>query len=229
MVTVMYHPTEPYEIKNDFGDIGMSNPSLPTDYGWFVRGRKTLIERKHIPQDLLASINDGRLTRVTQLLIQNIEKGGRSYFLFEGFIRCDNKGFILNPDRPSGWEIDKVSGIISSIQASGIELLLSPSIKETALILISQMRWEMKGEHKSIRTRPGPASDGWGKPSYSPYMLWAYQGFPNIGAGIAEILYKAAPTFENLLAMSVEDLKELERFGKKRSESLHKFLHEGVL
>ncbi len=91
MVTVMYHPTEPYEIKSDFGDIGMSNPNLPTDYSWFANGRKTLVERKHIPQDLLASINDGRLTRVTQLLIQNIEQGGRSYFLFEGFIRCDSR------------------------------------------------------------------------------------------------------------------------------------------
>lgn len=228
MVTVMYHPTEPYEIKNDFGDIGLSNPNLPTDYGWFVRGRKSLTERKKIPQDLLASINDGRLTKVTQILIQNIEKGGRSYLLLEGFIRCNSSGFILNPDRPSGWEIDKVSGLISSIQASGIELLLSPSIKETALILISQMRWEMKGEHKSTRTRPGPTHE-WGRPSYAPYMLWAYQGFPGIGAEIAEILFNAAPTFENLLAMSVEDFIELKRFGKKRSEGLYKFLHEGKL
>lgn len=228
MVTVMYHPTEPYEIKNDFGDIGISNPNLPTDYGWFVNGQKTLIERKHIPQDLLASINDGRLAKVTQILIQNLEKGGRSYFLFEGFLRCDNRGYILNPDRPSGWEIDKVSGLISSIQASGIELLLSPSIKETALVLISQMRWEMKGEHRSTRTRPGPVHE-WGQPSFAPYMLWAYQGFPGISTVISEILFKAAPTFEDLLAMSIEDFTDLKRFGKKRSEGLYRFLHEGKL
>jgi len=226
----MYHPTEPYEIKNDFGDLGISNPNLPTDYAWFVNGLKSLIERKHIPQDLLASLSDGRLNKVTQILLENIERGGRSYLLLEGFMRCDSNGYILNPDRPSGWEIDKVSALISSIQAMGIQILLSPSMKETALVLISQMRWELKGDHRSLRTRPGPAHQPWGdRPSYAPYMIWGYQGFPGVSVVLAEILYEAASTYEKLLDMSVEDFAGLSRFGKKRSEGLHRFLHEGRL
>jgi len=55
------------------------------------------------------------------------------------------------------------------------------------------------------------------------------KGFPGIDAEIADILFNAAPTFENLLAMSVEDFTELKRFGKKRSEGLYRFLHEGKL
>jgi len=228
MVSILYSPSEPWEIKNDFGNVGISTPSIPCDYVWYCNGRKTQIERKHVPQDLLASINDGRLTKVTQILIQNIEKGGRSYLLLEGFIRCNSSGFILNPDRPSGWEIDKVSSLISSIQASGIELLLSPSIKETALILISQMRWEMKGEHKSTRTRPGPTHE-WGQPAFAPYMLWSIQGIPGVGADLAEILYGTAPTWEKLLELSIEDLQQLKRIGKKRAEGIWTFLHTGKL
>lgn len=228
MLSVMYSPSEPYEVKNDLGDYGISNPSLPVDYGWFTRGRKSLTERKHVPGDLLASLGDGRLNREVQALLENLEKGGRSYLLLEGFMRCDNKGFILNPTRPSGWEIDKVSERISTIQEMGVELLLSPSLSETALVLVSQIRWEMKDNHKSLSIRPGPVMP-WGKPSYATYVLWSYQGIPGIGADMAEILYEAAPTWENLVEMSVSDLQELKRFGVKRSESVWKFIHQGKL
>ncbi len=229
-MNIMYSPTEPYEIKHDFGDVGIStpNPPLPVDYGWFALGRKSLVERKHMPQDLLASMSDGRLNREVQYLLENLEKGGRAYLLLEGFMRCNDKGYIYNPHRPSGWEIDKVSERLSTIQDLGVKILYSPSIAETALIIISQVRWEMKSNHKSIGIRPGPIMP-WGKPSFSTYMLYSYQGIPGVGADISEILMEVAPTWEKLIAMSVEDLSELKHFGKKRSERVHRFIHQGKL
>lgn len=228
-MNILYVPNEPYEIRNDLGDYGISTPSLPVDYGWFALGIKSLVERKHIPQDLLASMSDGRLNREVQVLLQNIELGGRSYLLLEGHLDCDSSGFVLNPHRPSGWEIDKISERIATIQAMGIELLLSPSISETALVLVSQLRWEMKSTHKSLSIRPGPEKDAWNSRSYSNYIMWSYQGIPGIGADMAEVLYKVADTWGKLCNLSAQDLQQLPHFGKKRSERVYRFIHEGRL
>ncbi len=228
-MNVLYHPNEPYEIRNDLGDYGISTPSLPVDYGWFTLGVKSLVERKHIPGDLLSSMSDGRLNREVQALLENIEKGGRSYLLLEGHLECDSSGRILNPHKVSGWEIDKVSERIATIQTMGVQLLLSPSLHETALVLVSQLRWELKGDHKSLSIRPGPEKDSWNSRSYSNYIIWSFQGIPGVGADIAEILYKEAGTWKELCSMSIDDFQRLSHFGKKRSERVYRFIHEGKL
>lgn len=228
-MNILYSPSEPYEIRNDLGDYGISTPSLPVDYGWFTLGVKSLTERKHIPGDLLASMSDGRLNREVQALLENIEKGGKSYLLLEGHLECNSSGHILNPHKVSGWEIDKVSERIATIQTMGVQLLLSPSIQETALILVSQLRWEMKGDHKSLSIRPGPGKDSWNSRSYSNYIIWSYQGIPGVGADIAEILYSEAPTWKDLCSMDIDDFQQLPHFGKKRSERIYRFIHEGKL
>lgn len=229
-MNILYSPNEPYEIRNDLGDYGIPAPSLPVDYGWFTLSTKSLTERKHMPEDLLASMSDGRLNREVQALLENIEKGGRSYLLLEGKLECDSYSHIISGHKVTGWEIDKVSERLSSIQDVGIKILYSPSLHETALVLISQMRWELKGSHKSIHTRPGPDKDSWGtRPSYSNYILWSYQGCPGISSILAEILYKRASTWEELIKLSVEDIKQLNHFGSKRAERLWKFLHLGKL
>src|SRR3990167_10554714 len=133
---ILISPTEPYEIKSDFGEYGISAPHLPSDYGWYVKGNRRLVQRKHIPGDMLASVQDGRFQRDMQILLENIEQGGRSYLLLEGHWSCDKEGMILNP-RSTGWSIDKVSEMISTIQDMGAKLLLSPDMKQTALGLIS--------------------------------------------------------------------------------------------
>jgi len=224
---IMISPSEPRDIKEDFGQYGIVNPNLAADYGWYAGGRFSLVERKHIPGDFLASKSDGRLQREMQALLENIEQGGRSYLLLEGHWSCDRESMILNP-RSTGWSIDKVSEMISTIQDMGVKLLLSPDMKQTALVLISQARWELKDNHKSLSVRPGPV-EPWGRPSYSTYVVWSYQGIPGVGVDIAEVLYEAAPTWADLVKMSEQDLQELKHFGKKRSERVYKFIHEGKL
>ena len=225
---ILISPTEPYEVKEDFGEYGISAPHLPSDYGWYVKGYRSLVQRKHIPGDFLASMEDGRLARDMQILLENIEQGGKSYLLTEGFWSCDKEGMILNPIRPSGWSYEKISAQISTIQEMGIRLLHSPNISLTALVIINQVRWEMKEDHSSLSHRPGPVTE-WGKPSYASYTIWSFQGIPGVGADIAEILFKAAPTWEKLVAMDIADFQELKHFGKKRAERVYKFIHNGKL
>src|SRR3972149_1124195 len=182
---ILISPTEPYEIKSDFGEYGISAPHLPSDYGWYVKGKRSLVQRKHIPGDMLASIQDGRFQRDMQILLENIEQGGRSYLLQEGHWSCDKQGMILNPVRPSGWSYEKISELLSTVQEMGIELLISPDISMTALVIISQVRWELKEDHSSLSRRPGLVAE-WGKPSYASYTIWSYQGIPGVG-GVTSI------------------------------------------
>jgi len=225
---ILINPNEPYVIRSGFGDYGIPTPSLQVDYGWFAHGKKSLIERKHVPEDLLSSMSDGRLNREMQVVLENIEKGGNGYLLLEGFMQCNREDYIVVNGRPSGWKIDQISERLSTIQLMGVKLLLSPGIQQTPFIIVSQYRWELKDEHKSLKTRPGPVSE-WGKPSYSGYMLWSYQGIPGVGSDIAETLYEAASTWAALVKLSVEDLMELKRFGRKRAERVFRFIHEGKL
>ena len=225
---ILISPSEPYEIKSDFGEYGISAPHLPSDYGWYVNGKRSLVQRKHIPGDMLASVQDGRFQRDMQILLENIEQGGRSYLLQEGHWSCDKQGMILNPVRPSGWSYEKISELLSTVQEMGIELLISPDISMTALVIISQVRWELKEDHSSLSRRPGLVAE-WGKPSYASYTIWSYQGIPGVGADIAEILFKSASTWEQLVGMSIAEFQELKHFGKKRAERVYNFIHHGKL
>src|SRR5437773_1577819 len=75
-------------IKQHFPNYRVSN--LPVDFKLEVNGKDRWVERKIVPNDLLASVTDGRLVRQGNFLSQN-----EGFLLLEGRIEYDATGRVV--------------------------------------------------------------------------------------------------------------------------------------
>lgn len=170
--------TEPFIFKS----LGTSSIT-PERYGCdflIIKGKaKTGVQRKRFPEDLISSLADGRLYEQVHLM----GKLDRAIILFEGYGKWTGDGELLDFARFTKQQF--YSLIMSLAFEFGIEVLVVRDMKETQEFLIALESWAGKDRHSSLRTRPGPSKDSWGRIGVKEYGMHLLQSFPGVGPELA--------------------------------------------
>jgi ERCC4-type nuclease len=177
------------------------------DFSFFAQGHKWL-ERKVCPGDLLSSISDGRLSRQCQLLAST---GG--YLLLEGKLEYSPDGRVLVGRRRQGYTRKQISGLLASIQQSGVTIMWSPSALDTPEIIHEAYNISAKTGHTFIGRRARPRLENGMAPTLAQKVLYAYQG-------------QGSETLRRFLEMDEDELREIPGFGKARAYNVSKIADE---
>jgi ERCC4-type nuclease len=174
-------------------------------------------QRKTLP-DLQASLLDGRLyLELSQLQAS----GGISYgfLIIEDPLARTSDGSLLN----GTLTIDQLRSIIVKFAASGIGLLPSTNISDTARLLQSVGRYIESDGFDTIR-RPKQLRNAWGTIDSTSFSLWLLQSFPGIGPKNAKAIHDHFGTVPIAWTVTASELQAIPGIGKKMAETLIKAL-----
>lgn len=212
--------TEPFNFKT----LGKSS-TLPEKYGCdfliVARGLKTGVQRKKFPNDLLASLSDGRLyQQVHQMVALD-----RAVVVLEGYGKWTMDGELMDFQ---AFTKHQLYSLIASLSFEfGIEVLIVRDMNETIEFLSSLESWCKKEKHTSLRSRPGPSKDSWGKVGIREVGIHLLQSFPGMGPELAGRVYdhfQGVPLSWDFNGF--ERLLEIPGIGKQKAQSIYTALEK---
>jgi ERCC4-type nuclease len=202
--------------------------ALPERYGAdvlvVVEGRgKLAIQRKTLPDDLLASLEDGRLARELPLLAQ----AEYPVLIVEGQPKWTADGHLMQT-RASRWTKPQIRNLLRSVwRTHGIAVEQTVDINDTASAVLELEAWFRKDVHRSLLTRPkSMAKDSWGLSSKRDRARYLLQGFEGVGAAKAEAIFDHFGRIPLAWTVSLEQMTEIQGIGPKLAHSLFKTLEE---
>lgn len=161
-VTTHVSPTEPEWLKQTADLVDLRSE----DYGCDVlltAGITVGIQRKKYPEDLTASVQDGRLARQVNLMAEL----DQAHIVLEGLPQWMNGVEIRQPwngnYKAGSWGAtstsgflnrDAVEGILHSVRARGMHVVWVEGKQGTLDYVESLRRWLAKDEHTSLDLRP---------------------------------------------------------------------------
>lgn len=205
--------TEPSRLK----DLGEVSP-IPERYGadfLIVMGKSMLgIQRKRFPDDLLASLADGRL--YDQL--RSMRSLDRTLFIIEGHGQWTADGELLGMRK---FTFAQLIGLYSSIMFEfGVPVLWVHDIHETIQTLEAIEAWAGKDNHHSLLRRPGPKGDAWGRITKEMIDAHVIQSFPGMGPGRALNFVRFFGGTKLKWDTSVEEMATVPGIGKQTAKRM---------
>jgi ERCC4-type nuclease len=189
------------------------------DISWYARGKQWWLERKVTPSDLLASIRDGRLKKQAFILAET-----SGFLLLEGSLEYDIRGYVLDGSAPQGFDRKQITGLLGSLQRSGVTIMWSPSAHHSPAIIHEAYLLSMKTGSNFLAARPRPKYD-WGAPTRRQKVLYAFQGF-GMGPKQAEAAWRHSGSLREFLDMSEAEIMEIPGFGKVRASKVEEIISE---
>lgn len=206
---ILVSPSEPKEFLDLIPDAMRSTfpERFGADFLAVRRGLAAGVQRK-TPQDLVASLEDGRL----------VEEVNRLKRLDVPVLLLEGEDFAPVRSRYTG---EQVLRLIFSVQAEGVWFMASSGIKATAAVVTELAGWLAKGEHLSMRTRPKTVDrDGWGRATDRDWAVFILQGFPGLGPVLAEAIYDRFGRVPLAWTCTERELREIDGIGPKRAREL---------
>jgi ERCC4-type nuclease len=211
---------EPKAIKDLFND-GIETP-MHFDFKLYTEQGTVGVERKAVPGDLLASVDDGRLRNE---LIAMREECNFQVVLFHGMIRYDSNGQVmLTAKRRSRWTRTGIRNLRRTLEwVEGCYVEQVYNDKELVETLEDLQNYLDKGRHLSLKGRPGIQKE-WIVTSKVERVVHFYDGIPGIAPVRAKALALAFPFPMDLYKASVEDISSVSGIGKGTSQKIYNFL-----
>lgn len=176
-------------------------------------------QRKHIPEDFLASVKDGRLSRE----ILQLQQADIRVLIIEGNFRYDSYGALWISRRPTGWYRERIENMLLSIQvAHNIAVERTKDIEDTANRIKQITKWASESDHVSLVKRKGPAMLDWMQKQDK--VSYYYQGMESVGYKLSRAL---SEMFEpgDLYEATVEEIMAVPKIGKGKAEKIFEFIH----
>lgn len=165
---ILVSPTEPAELRA----IGETSPS-PEWVGADVlvsspSGSVWAVQRKRVPEDLGASLADGRL--VEQLARAADLEVAERLLILEGSLSW------------AGWPtMEQVLGVLLSVQVThGWRVAWTAGLPTTCAAIRQLESWIARPAHDSLRSRPGPRGE-WGRATNHEWLAHLLMGFEGVG------------------------------------------------
>lgn len=217
---MLVSPTE-RDLLQLLGDRAMSH-FLPERYGadilMVVEGRgKLAVQRKSFPDDLLASLDDGRLARELPLLAYT----EYPVLIVEGRPMWTADGHLMQP-WDSRWTRAQLRNLLRSVwRVHGVAVEYTDDINDTAAAVLELESWFRKDVHRSLLTRPKIlANNGWGLSNKRDMARFLLQGFPGVGSTLAEQIFDHFGRVPLRWDCSFEELLSVYGIGEKRAKAL---------
>ena len=174
----MISPTEPFPIKA-LGTVS----ALPERHGADIlvigKGTRVGVQRKKFPDDFLTSLADGRLYEQVHLMASL----PKTILVVEGLGHWTTDGELV--DYRAFTKTQMYALFFSLAFEFGMEVIQVRDINETMVLLTTLDSWVKKAKHQSLRTRPGPKADGWGRRGNREYAMHLLMSFPGVGPELA--------------------------------------------
>jgi len=212
------------QIGKAFGDLAVPSPLDGFDILLFTRRGQVPIERKKIPSDLIASVNDGRLAKELRAMRQV----SRFYIvLLHGtFIFRNDDTLVIPGAKKAGrdWTRKGIKNLLRTLQyVEGVYLEYAEDDRELVEVVQQVEDYFNKSQHLSLRIRPGLQSN-WLIPSRDEKYLYWMQGLPKISAIRAKQLLKVFPTPLSICGASIEELSNISGIGKTIAGAIYNFI-----
>lgn len=207
------------------GGKAMSN-YLPERYGAdiliVIEGHgKLAIQRKTFPDDLLASLDDGRLARELPLLAQ----AEFPVLIVEGQPMWTADGHLMH-GWSSRWTRAQLRNLLRSVwRVHGVSVEHTDSLDDTAAAVLELEAWFKKDVHRSLLTRSKtPIKNDWGLSNRRDFGRFFLQGLPGVGSTLAEQIFDHFGRVPLRWDCTLEELMSVYGIGKKRAKVLWEIL-----
>ena len=222
---ILVSPSEPGQLREALAAV--SSP-LCEEKGADILAptRKGLLglQRKQIPCDLLASLEDGRLARELPLIARGTDF---PILLLEGEFFYDADDRLRVDGRPTRYTRLGIKRLLRSVfHSHGIYVEFSADLSETPAV-VKELIDYFGHNHLSLLARP-KAQGLWGRPTPNDQLRYFYQGIPGVGVVLAQTLAGVFPAPADLLSASLADLKATPGIGKQRAGQVFRFMYGGV-
>jgi len=181
------------------------------------------IQLKEVPNDFLASITDGRLTRETTLLPKHCKF---PLLLLRGKFKYWPDGRIATGRRePSRFTKKQVLGILFDVRyIKGIEYDYVDDMDDVVFYHKALVEWLNAGKHFGLFTRPGGPKGTWTIPTVEEAQSWILQGFQGIGPALADSIINHFGKIPLAWTCSLSELARVPRLSTKRAQILYQTL-----
>ena len=179
---MLISPTEPSALR-DLGTTSILTEKYGADILMLAKTVRIGVQRKQFPNDLMASLADGRL-------YDQIRKMGalnHAVLLLEGRGKWTSDGTLIHQ---TSFTRDQLHGLIMSFSFEfGIQVIQVRDMGETCQFLTNMEKWVHKPSHTSLLRRPGPSKDSWNEKSERMNGIHLIQSFPGVGPTLAARVY----------------------------------------
>jgi ERCC4-type nuclease len=221
-MTVVITTNEPEDIKKLFRPDSIEIP-MNFDLLLYTKSGTIPIERKAIPGDLLSSVEDGRLHR--EMTAMRDESAINILLLHGDFVY--QKDGTLWGKKGRSWTKKGIRNLLRTVQfVEGLYIEQAHSDQELVEIVNELQEYFDNQSHLGLKRRPGLQSD-WFVTTREDKVCYFYSGLPSVSAVRAKALCEKFPDPIMLYQASIEDIRQIDGFGKKMSEQVFRFLREG--
>jgi len=156
-------------------------------------GRTVGVQRKAVPRDFALSVDDGRLSKELPLLRETVTF---PFVFLEGRFRYSSKtGKLIVPGTDLTFRFTRaqVEGLILRIKyIHGVDVVRTEDPTDTVWWVRRLVSYLGKDVHSPFLER-NPLRSEWGVPSDEERLIYAYQGLPMVGKGLAKKLAERYP------------------------------------
>jgi len=179
------------------------------------------IQRKTYPDDLIASLDDGRLARELPLLART----EYPLLIAEGEPMWTADGHLMQ-SWSSRWTKQQLRNLLRSVwRVHGVMVERTTDINDTVSAVLELEEWFKKDTHQSLLTRHKHNKDSWGLANNREMARFLLQGFPGVGGTLACEIFDTFSCIPLQWSISKEELMEVPGIGVKRAQALWKVLN----
>ncbi|MEM3555170.1 MAG: ERCC4 domain-containing protein [Candidatus Micrarchaeia archaeon] len=174
--------------------------------GDFIISERAVVERK-TRSDFESSIIDGRLFKQAENMIDNFEK---CIMIVEGeeFEERVNRNALL--------------GALSALILDyGIQVFFTRDLEGTAELIFALARREQLEKEVVVRLKGNKKAL-----TLAEQQRMVVESIPGVGPKLAVALLKKFKTIENIMKASEQELREVEKIGKKKAKLIKRVLSE---
>ena len=226
MAAVVITTNEPKRIRNLFSD----KVEIPMGFDMmlYTESGPIGIERKHVPDDFLGSVQDGRLNREIQAMrqetqVQIVLLHGRMYFDRSGALRTwRRRPQRYNQGKP--WTRKGITNLKRTLQyVEGVYIEEAVNNADLVQVVSDLQTYFDQKYHLSIKSRP-KIETNWLVPTKGERVVYFYSGLPGIATIGAKKFYEHFPCPLDLFGASIEQIMEIRGIGKSTATAIYNFL-----
>ncbi len=179
---MLISPTEPQPLK-DLGKVSSLSEKYGSDILMLIKDVRVGVQRKKFPNDLMASLADGRLYDQ----IRKMSRLNHAVLVLEGHGQWTTDGVLMSE---YAFTRDQLHGLMLSMSFEfGVQIFQVRDMGETIQLLINMEKWLQKPDHTSLLRRPGPDKDSWNEKSDRMDGIHLLQSFQGVGPKLAAAIY----------------------------------------
>jgi len=209
-------PSEPGSLRSLF-TTSSHTEKFGVDILWSCSKGLVGIQRK-TPEDLIASLRDGRISRQTalseNLYVRAVFIEGYPTFTISGQMIHSFVNFTKNQ-----W-----TGAIFSLHASGWWVIQCRDRADLIDHIERLFAYTEKTRHGSTKARKGPKRDSWRRISNTNWGVHILTSIPGIGAGTAEAILQKFGRVPLAWDASRPQLQAIKGIGPKTIEEMSRFI-----